>query len=88
MDYMLEPPELSAKERWVESKVDEWVDEIERFIGVDVAECQQPIDLYEFINWGDLRRSLYELADELYEDMVSEAQIEAWEQRQESRWEY
>lgn len=88
MDYMLEPPELSAKEQWVESKVDEWVDEIERFIGTDVVGGKQPIDLYDFLDWGNLRRALYELADEQYEDMVSEAQIEAWEQRQESCWEY
>lgn len=86
MDYMLEPPEPSKKETWVENKVEEWVDGVELFIDAEATGGKYGIDLYDFLNWDKLREALGERADELYEDMVGEAQIAAWEAKQESRW--
>lgn len=81
MDWNLEPPGLSAKEEWVEKKVDEWLENMGLFID-EVG----GVDLFDYLDVDKLTKDLTERADELYEEMVGEAQIEAWEARQESRW--
>ena len=75
MDYMLEPPEPSKKEQWVEDRVEQLIDEgnLERFSWFE--DC---------IDWDKVCRYLDEIASKEYEDMIGEAQIEAWENKQ--RW--
>lgn len=87
MDYMLEPPEPSKKDEWVEKKVDEWVNSVELFIDSEATNTKYPIDLYDYFDWAGLELDLVNRAEEAYDDMIGEAQIEAWEVRQESRWE-
>lgn len=86
MDYMLELPEPSKKDEWVEKKVDEWVESVELFIDSEATNTTYPIDLYDYFDWAGLELDLVKRAEEAYDDMIGEAQIEAWEVRQESRW--
>lgn len=86
MDYMLEPPEPSKKDEWVEKKVDEWVNSVELFIDSEATNTTYPIDLYDYFDWAGLELDLVKRAEEAYDDMIGEAQIQEWEARQESRW--
>lgn len=86
MDYMLEPPEPSKKDEWVEKKVDEWVESVELFIDSEATNTTYPIDLYDYFDWAGLELDLVKRAEEAYDDMIGEAQIQEWEARQESRW--
>lgn len=86
MDYMLEPPEPSKKDEWVEKKVDEWVESVELFIDSEATATKHPIDLYDYFDWARLELDLVSRAEEAYDDMIGEAQIQEWEARQESRW--
>lgn len=88
MDYMLEPPEPSKKDEWVEKKVDEWVNSVELFIDSEATNTKYPIDLNDYFDWDKLGVDLVKRAEEAYEDMIGEAQIDAWEARQESRLDY
>lgn len=88
MDYRLEPPSPSERENWVENKVDEWVNSVELFIDSEATATKHPINLNDYFDFDKLRVDLVKRAEEAYEDMVGEAQIEAWEARQESRLDY
>lgn len=88
MDYMLEPPEPSKKDEWVEKKVDEWVNSVELFIDSEATATKHPINLNDYFDFDKLMVDLVKRAEEAYEDMIGEAQIQAWEARQESRLDY
>lgn len=81
MDWNLEPPTPSKREVWIEKKVDEWFAKMELFIdGKEV----KGVNLSSYLDVDKLSEALSRRADKLYDEMVGEAQITAWEDRQAS----
>lgn len=85
MDYMLEPPEPSKKDEWVEKKVDEWLDSVELLIDEEATATLYPVNLYDYFDWDKLEIDLVKRAEEAYHEMIGEAKISAWEDKQENR---
>lgn len=81
MDWYLEPPLPTDKERWVEAKVSKWLDNMALTIDGEVVD----VDLFDYLDIGKLAKELTVRAEALYDDMVTEAQVEAREARLESQ---
>ena len=81
MDWYLEPPLPTGKERWVEDKVAKWLDNMALTIDGEVV----GVDLFDYLDVGKLAKELTARAEALYDDMVTEAQVEAREARLESQ---
>ena len=81
MDWYLEPPVPTGKERWVEDKVAKWLDNMALTIDGEVID----VDLFDYLDIGKLAKELTVRAEALYDDMVTEAQVEAREARLESQ---
>ena len=81
MDCNLEPPVPTDKERWVEDKVAKWLDNMTLIIDGEVVD----VDLFDYLDVGKLAKELTRRAENLYDDMVTEAQVEAREARLESQ---
>lgn len=81
MDWNLEPPVPTGKEQWVEDKVAKWLDNMALTIEGEVV----GVDLFDYLDVEKLSRELTRHAENLYDDMVTEAQVEAREARLESQ---
>lgn len=83
LDYRLEPDQPSQKEMWVENKVNEWFEKMD--LTVDGESLEIALDLY--IDFDKLEKELTARAEQMYEDMVADAKIEAYLEREEARME-
>lgn len=81
MDYRLEPDPPSGKEMWVEEKVNEWFEKMD--LTVDGESLEIALDLY--IDFDKLEKELTVRAEQMYDDMVADAKIEAYLEREEAR---
>lgn len=61
MDYMLEPPEPSRKDRCVEAQVEAWLDDPIK--GIEEAN----LDLADYIDWAKLEADFYSVAEDYYD---------------------
>lgn len=84
MDYMLEPPEPSKDEQWVDERVEVMEEEVNNAIDLMVFETIQGVNIADYIDWDKLRNDLYELAEAELDEKKAERAIEQWEDRQ--RW--
>lgn len=84
MDYMLEPPEPSKDEQWVDERVEVMEEEVNDAIDLMVFETIQGVNIADYIDWDKLRNDLYELAEAELDEKKAERAIEQWEDRQ--RW--
>lgn len=84
MDYMLEPPEPSKDEQWVDDRVEAMEEEVNNAIDLMVFETIQGVNIADYIDWDKLRQDLYELAEAELDEKKAERAIEQWEDRQ--RW--
>lgn len=84
MDYMLEPPEPSKDEQWVDERVEVMEEEVIATLDLLVFGSGQELDISDYIDWDKLRNDLYELAEAELDEKKAERAIEQWEDRQ--RW--
>lgn len=84
MNYMLEPPEPSKDEQWVDDRVEAMEEEVNNAIDLMVFETLQGVNIADYIDWDKLRQDLYELAEAELDEKKAERAIEQWEDRQ--RW--
>lgn len=84
MNYMLEPPEPSKDEQWVDDRVEVMEEEVNNAIDLMVFETIQGVNIADYIDWDKLRNDLYELAEAELDEKKAERAIEQWEDRQ--RW--
>lgn len=84
MDYMLEPPEPSKDEQWVDERVEVMEEEVIATLDLLVFDSGQELDISDYIDWDKLRNYLYELAEAELDEKKAERAIEQWEDRQ--RW--
>lgn len=82
MDYMLEPPEPSKDEQWVDERVEAMEEEVNDAIGRVVFDTIPDLDVADYIDWDKLRNDLYELAEAELDEKKAERAIEQWEDRQ------
>ena len=82
MNYMLEPPEPSKDEQWVDERVEVMEEEVNNAIDLMVFETIQGLDIADYINWDKLRNDLYELAEAELDEKKAERAIAQWEDRQ------
>lgn len=82
MDYMLDPPEPSKDEQWVDDRVEVMEEEVNNAIDLMVFDTIQGLDITDHINWDKLRRRLRQLAEAELEEEKYERAIERWEDRQ------
>lgn len=61
MDYMLEPPEPSRKERCVEAQVEDWLENPIK--GAEEAN----LDILDYIDWAKLEADFYAVAEDYYD---------------------
>lgn len=61
MDYMLEPPEPSRKERCVEAQVSAWLDNPIK--GAEEAN----LDIWDYIDWDKLEADFTKVAEDYYD---------------------
>lgn len=79
MDYMLDPPEPSKDEQWLDAKVETWEEEICDAMDLMAYESLRDFDLSEFIDWDKVREALYAKAEQELEEEKAEAAIARWE---------
>ena len=84
MDYMLDPPEPSKDEQWVDDRVEVMEEEVNNAIDLMVFDTIQGLDISDYIDWDKLRNDLYELAEAELDEKKAERAIAQWEDRQ--RW--
>ena len=84
MDYMLDPPEPSKDEQWVDERVEVMEEEVNNAIDLMVFDTIQGLDISDYIDWDKLRNDLYELAEAELDEKKAERAIAQWEDRQ--RW--
>lgn len=84
MNYMLEPPEPSKDEQWVDERVEVMEEEVIATLDLLVFGSGQELDISDYIDWDKLRNDLYELAEAELDEKKAERAIEQWEDRQ--RW--
>ena len=84
MDYMLDPPEPSKDEQWVDERVEVMEEEVNNAIDLMVFDTIQGVNIADYIDWDKLRNDLYELAEAELDEKKAERAIEQWEDRQ--RW--
>jgi len=82
MDYMLDPPEPSKDEQWVDDRVEVMEEEVNNAIDLMVFDTIQGLDISDYINWDKLRNDLYELAEAELDEKKAERAIAQWEDRQ------
>lgn len=82
MDYMLEPPEPSKDEQWVDERVEVMEEEVNNAIDLMVFDTIQGLDITDYIDWDKLRNDLYELAEAELDEKKAERAIAQWEDRQ------
>lgn len=82
MDYMLEPPEPSKDEQWVDERVEVMEEEVIATLDLLVFGSGQELDISDYIDWDKLRNDLYELAEAELDEKKAERAIEQWEDRQ------
>ena len=66
MDWMLEPPEPSHKERCIEAQVEDWMKNPLR--GAEEA----GLDLEEYLDWGKLEADFAKVAEDYYDSYVDD----------------
>lgn len=79
MDYMLDPPEPSKDEQWLDDKVETWEEEIGDAMDLMAYDSLRDFDLSEFIDWDKVRETLYAKAEQELEEKKAEAAIARWE---------
>lgn len=84
MNYMLEPPEPSKDEQWVDERVEVMEEEVIATLDLLVFDSGQELDISDYIDWDKLRNYLYKLAEAELDEKKAERAIEQWEDRQ--RW--
>lgn len=84
MDFMLDPPEPSKDEQWVDERVEVMEEEVIATLDLLVFDSGQELDISNYIDWDKLRNYLYELAEAELDEKKAERAIEQWEDRQ--RW--
>lgn len=84
MDFMLDPPEPSKDEQWVDERVEVMEEEVIATLDLLVFDSGQELDISDYIDWDKLRNYLYELAEAELDEKKAERAIEQWEDRQ--RW--
>lgn len=84
MDFMLDPPEPSKDEQWVDDRVEVMEEEVIATLDLLVFDSGQELDISDYIDWDKLRNYLYELAEAELDEKKAERAIEQWEDRQ--RW--
>lgn len=82
MDYMLDPPEPSKDEQWVDDRVEAMEEEVNDAIDLMVFDTIQGLDISDYIDWDKLRNDLYELAEAELDEKKAERAIAQWEDRQ------
>lgn len=82
MDYMLDPPEPSKDEQWVDERVEVMEEEVSNAIVLMVFETIQGVNIADYIDWDKLRNDLYELAEAELDEKKAELAIAQWEDRQ------
>lgn len=82
MNYMLEPPEPSKDEQWVDERVEVMEEEVIATLDLLVFGSGQELDISDYIDWDKLRNDLYELAEAELDEKKAERAIEQWEDRQ------
>ena len=81
---MLDPPEPSKDEQWVDDRVEVMEEEVNNAIDLMVFDTIQGLDILDYIDWDKLRNDLYELAEAELDEKKAERAIAQWEDRQ--RW--
>lgn len=84
MDFMLDPPEPSKDEQWVDDRVEVMEEEVIATLDLLVFDSGLELDISDYIDWDKLRNYLYELAEAELDEKKAERAIEQWEDRQ--RW--
>lgn len=82
MNYMLEPPEPSKDEQWVDERVEVMEEEVIATLDLWVFGSGQELDISDYIDWDKLRNDLYELAEAELDEKKAERAIAQWEDRQ------
>ena len=82
MNYMLEPPEPSKDEQWVDERVEVMEEEVIATLDLLVFDSGQELDISGYIDWDKPRNELYELAEAELDEKKAERAIAQWEDRQ------
>ena len=81
MDYMLDPPEPSKYEQWVDDRVEVLLEEIS--LALDAKSMiEQGFILSDYVAWDKLSEDLQDFVEQELVERKTESAIEQWEDRQ------